>query len=117
MSFWQPQTVRGLAEFFSNCVAKWDALTPEEKAECEFINPDEPVVLRVLNPEWVEGEDGPYEPDDDGNDTHLCYHVESHGGGGDQDESGNDISHDGAMLTGMEINQAKFYCNGRRHET
>ena len=114
MSFWQPQTTRGLAEFMSEVVARWDA-TPADERE-GMINPDEPLVLRVPNPEWIEGEDGPYEPDDDGNDTHLSYHVESHGGGGDQDESGNDISHDGACLTGMEINQQKFYCNGRRHE-
>lgn len=112
----RPQTGRELAEFFSAICKKWDDLTPEEKAEGGWINPDEPVVLSVPNPECEEGEDGPYMPDDEGNDWRLYYHVESHGGGADQDEDGNECGHDGAHIGGMEIEQPKYLYNGRRYE-
>ena len=49
MGFFRPQDGRTLAGFFSNMVKKWDALTPEEKASGDYINPDEPVVLSVPN--------------------------------------------------------------------
>ena len=108
----QPQTLRSIQEFVNRAIEKWDA-TPADERE-DMINPDEPIVLRVPNPEWQQGEDGPYEPDDEGNDTHLCFHVESHGGGGDVDEDGNECGHDGASLTGMEIDGRKFLYTGRR---
>jgi len=57
MGFFRPQDGRSLAEFFSNMVKKWDALTPEEKASGDYINPDEPVVLSVPNSEWAGGDD------------------------------------------------------------
>ena len=108
----QPQTLRSIQEFVNRTIANWE-MTPADERE-EMINPDEPIVLRVPNPEWFEGEDGPYEADDEGNETHLCFHVESHGGGGDTDEDGNDCGHDGASFTGMEIDQNKFLFTGRR---
>jgi hypothetical protein len=115
-SLWQPQTLRSIHEFVTRTVSTWDQLTPEEKASGDFINPDEPIVLRVPNPEWEEGEDGPYAPDDFGNDTHLHYHVESHGGGADLDEDGRECGHDGAMFTGMDMDSDQFLCNGRRRK-
>lgn len=108
----QPQTLRSIQEFVNRAIEKWEATPADERDE--MINPDEPIVLRVPNPEWQQGEDGPYEPDDEGNETHLCFHVESHGGGGDTDEDGNDCGHDGASFTGMEMDWSKFLCTGRR---
>lgn len=113
MSFWKPQTLRSIQDFVNSCIQKWDKLTPEEKAYGDYIDPDEPIVLRVPNPEWNEGEDGPYEADDEGNETHLCYHVQSHGWGVDMID-GEECGHDGACFTGMEIDQNKFLCTGRR---
>lgn len=117
MGFFKPQNGRSLAKFFSEMCKKWDALTPEERASGEYINPDEPVVLHVPNPEWEEGEDGPYAADDNGNEREIYYHVQSHGGGDDMDESGNECGHDGASIGGMEIEQPKFFYNGRRAGT
>lgn len=112
--FFQPQTMRSIQEFVNRTIKIWDGASQDEKESGNLINPDEPLVLRVPNPEWQEGEDGPYEPDDEGNDTHLHFHIESHGGGGDMDDDGNECGHDGGMFTGMEIDQRKFLCNGRR---
>jgi len=115
MSFsWQPQTLRNIYQFVKNATERWDNLTPAEKASGDYINPDEPIVLRVPNPAWEEGEDGPYMPDDDGNETHLFFHVQSHGGGGDMDDQGNECGHEGAAFTGMEMDRRKFDYNGRR---
>lgn len=100
-SLWQPQTLRSIQEFVNNATARWDKASKAEKASGQLINPDEPIVLRVPNPEWSEGEDGPYAPDDEGNETHLCFHVESH---------------DGAMFTGMEMDYGQFWSNGRRRK-
>ena len=81
----------------------------------ELINPDEPVVLRVPNLEWNgPGEAGPYGEDDEGEPTHICFHVECIGGGGDTDEDGEACGHDGAQITGQEIDGRGFLCNGRR---
>ena len=113
-SFFQPQTLRSIQDFTKRIVEAWDSMTPDMKATGDFINPDEPIVLRVPNPEWEQGEDGPYEPDDEGNETHLCYHVESHGGGADMTDDGEECGHDGAQFTGMEIDGRKFRSNGRR---
>lgn len=113
MGLFRPQNSRRLAEFFSNVCHKWDLLTTEEKASGEFINPAEPVVLSVPNPEW---EEGPY-GEDDGNEREIHFHVQSHGGGGDMDEDGNECGHDGASISGMEIEQPKYFYNGRRAGT
>ena len=115
-SLWQPQTLRSIQEFVNNATARWDKASKAEKASGQLINPDEPIVLRVPNPAWSEGEDGPYEPDDEGNETHLCFHVESHGGGGDTDDDGEECGHDGAMFTGMEMDYDQFLSNGRRRK-
>ena len=114
MSFFLPQTTRSIQDFVNRVVKTWEDATPEERASGQLINPDEPIVMRVPNPAWEEGEDGPYMPDDEGNETHLCFHVESHGGGADLDEDGRECGHDGAMFSGMEIDLNKFWCNGRR---
>lgn len=114
MSFFKPQTIRSIQDFVNKSIENWEKLTDEEKLSGEWINPDEPIVLRVPNPEWEEGEDGPYMPDDYGNETHLCFHVQSHGGGGDMDDAGEECGHDGAMFTGMELDRNKFDYNGRR---
>lgn len=113
MSLWKPQTLRSIQDFVNRAVKTWDAASEGDKASGALIDPDEPIVLRVPNPDWEEGEDGPYAPDDFGNDTHICFHVESHGGGGDTDDDGQECGHDGAMLTGMEIGHG-FLGNGRR---
>lgn len=109
---WQPQTLRSIQEFVNRTVRNWDSTIPEERGE--LINPDEPIVLRVPNPEWEEGEDGPYEADDYGNETHICFHIESHGGGGDMID-GEECGHDGANFTGMEMGEG-FSITGRRWE-
>lgn len=109
---WQPQTIRSIQDFVNRIVENWDKSPAGERDG--MIDPDEPIVLRVPNPEWSEGEDGPYEADDDGNETHIHFHVESHGGGGDMDDEGNECGHDGATFTGMEIEHDKFLSNGRR---
>ena len=116
MGFFRPQDGRRLAGFFSNMVKKWDALTPEEKASGDYINPDEPVVLSVPNPEWTGGDDI-CDEDDYGNERYLYFHVQSHGGGDDMDEDGNECGHDGAAISGMEIEQPAFFYNGRRAGT
>ncbi len=110
----QPQTIRSIQEFVNRIVTTWDKASKRDKASGGLINPDEPIVLRVPNPNWEEGEDGPYAPDDFGNETHLCYHVESHGGGGDTDEDGRECGHDGASFGGMEMDPHQFLSNGRR---
>ena len=110
----KPQSMRSIQEFVNNSVRMWDTASKSEKASGNLINPDEPIVLRVPNPEWQEGENGPYEADDEGNETHLCYHIQSHGGGGDVDDEGNECGHDGGMFTGMEMDYEKFLSNGRR---
>jgi len=114
LSFFQPQSLRTIQAFANRCVAQWDTLTPEQKASGEYINPDEPIVIAVPNPEWEEGEAGPYETDDEGNEPRLYFHVESHGGGGDVDDAGEECGHQGANLTGMEMNRRIFDLNGRR---
>ena len=109
MGYWIPQNARALAEFFSRICKSWDAATEAERAERHMINPDEPVVLRVPNPDW----DGPYGEDDEGEPTHICFHVECIGGGGDV-EDGEECGHEGAQITGQEIDGREFLCNGRR---
>ena len=106
-----PQTARDLAEFFQRICATWDTLTPDDRNSGDFINPDEPVVLTVPNPDYDEDED-----DDDGSGSELHFHVESHGGGADIDNDGTDCGHDGAAIGGMEIDQRQFLYNGRRYK-
>ena len=108
MGFFKPQSARILQRFFNEVCKKWDRLSDEEKESGNFINPDEPVVLRCENPE--------YDQDfDDENDSHFYYHIKSVGGGTDCDVDGNECGHDGAQIGGFEI-QDGFYWNGRRHE-
>jgi hypothetical protein len=111
----QPQTSRDLADFFSSVCKKWKSLSDEQKASGEYINPDEPVVLTVPNPDFTGPSDDDKEMDDDGNWRTLYFHVESHGGGGDEDEDGTDVGHQGAAIDGMEIDEDNFLFNGRRH--
>lgn len=108
----QPKTLRSIQEFVNRAIEKWEATPADERDE--MINPDEPIVLSVPNPEWFEGEKGPYGDDDDGEPRHIYFHVESHGGGGDTDDDGIDCGHDGVAFTGMEIDQNKFLFTGRR---
>ena len=107
-----PQTGRDLAEFLHRICATWATLTPEDRASGDFINPDEPVVLTVPNPEY----DDEYEEDDLDNDRSLHFHVESHGGGGDMDNDGTECGHHGASICGMEIDQRTYLYNGRRYK-
>lgn len=116
MGIFKEMNARRLADFFGDVCKKWDAMSEEERASGDFINPDEPVVLRVPNPAWVEGEDGPYATDDMGEDTHLSFHVQSVGGGGDVDEDGINCGHDGASLGALEINYDKYLSQGRRRK-
>lgn len=109
----RPQTMRSIQEFVNRTCATWDKASKKEKAKGNLINPDEPLVLRVPNPDWDGDPSCPWEEDDEGQPTHLCYHVESHGGGGDTDEDGNECGHDGGMLTGFEMD-AEFLSTGRR---
>ena len=108
---WQPQTLRSIQEFVNRTVKNWDAASKRDKAD--MIDPDEPIVLMVPNPEWEEGEEGPYGVSDEGEPTHICFHVECHGGG-DTDDDGNECGHNGASFTGMEIEYSKFLSNGKR---
>ena len=121
MGFFKPQSARRLAEFFTDLCKKWDALSPAEKATREFVNPDEPVVLHVPNPEWdgpgeagEAGEAGEYGEDDDGNPREAFFHVLCIGGGDDTDEDGTECGHDGASIGGMEIDQDNYLFNGRK---
>lgn len=111
MGLFKPINSRMMAAFFADVCRKWDELTDEQKASGEFINPDEPVVLHVPNPEWDGDPYDDYEPD---NERELFFHVMSVGGGADVDEDGNECGHDGAAIGGMEINQNKYLFNGRR---
>jgi hypothetical protein len=110
----QPQTLRSIQEFVNRTIKWWDETPADERERMNMINPDEPIVLSVPNPEWYEGEEGPYGDSDDGEPRHIYFHVESHGGGGDVDGDGNECGHDGASLTGMEIDGRNFLCTGRR---
>ena len=113
MSIWRPQDARTLAEYFTKVCELWDK-TPKSKRG-GLINPDEPVVLSVPNPEWDgPGEAGPYGEDDEGEPTHVAFHVMCHGGGGDTDDDGTECGHDGIQLTGQEIDGREFLSNGRR---
>ena len=113
MGYWKPQTARQLAEFFTRVCNGWDRA--DDVRRKELINPDEPVVLRVPNPDWDgPGEAGPYGEDDYGEPTHICFHVESIGGGGDIDEDDEECGHDGAQITGIKIDGRHFLSNGRR---
>lgn len=114
MSYWIPQDARTLAEYFSKICKYWDASSAAKRKSHNLINPDEPVVLRVPNPEWEEGEAGPYGESDEGEPTHICFHIESHGGGGDVDEDGEECGHDGLQLNGMEIDGREFLSNGKK---
>lgn len=103
-------TLRELVKEAQKTIDKWEAMDEETKASGMFIDPDEPVVLCVPNPECdtdsIELLDT---EDDDGNDRHLYFHVLSCGGGGDTDEDGNEIGHDGFAIDGMAIQANQSY--------
>lgn len=107
----QPQTLRSIQEFVNRTIKGWDE-TPADERE-DMINPDEPIVLSVPNPDWEEGGEGPYGDSDDGEPRHVYFHIESHGGGGDMVD-GEECGHEGAAFTGMEMDSRKFMCTGRR---
>lgn len=113
MGFFRPQTARHLAESLTEICKNWDNMPEKKRKQGCYINPDEPVVLHVPNPEW-EGEEGEWCDDEFGNPRQISFHVESHGGGADVDEDGNECGHDGVAIGGMEIDPDKFLCNGRR---
>lgn len=111
---WEPQTARQLAAFFNEIIERWDEeLTDEDRASGDYINPDEPVVMDVPNPEW-DGDPGEYGEDDYGNAKRISFHIMCIGGGGDVDDDGEDCGHNGVELSGMGIDQRSFLCNGRR---
>lgn len=102
----QPQTARDLKAFFDEVCAKWDKAT---KSEREYmVNPEEPVVMKSKNLEYDQYHDEP-------EDRHFYFHVESVGGGYDEDGDGEPCGHTGAQIGGFEIGDG-FYFNGRRHE-
>ena len=105
MGIFNPITERALAETISERIRIWESLTDEQRASGDYINPDEPIVLAVPNPENELDED---------EDEYLYYHVQSMGGGMDIDEDGNDCGHEGFQLTGMSIELSEFFYNGRR---
>jgi len=114
MSFFKPQTARDISIALNKIIDSWDSRTPQEKASGEFINPDEPAVLSVPNPEWDGGE-GDYGEDEFGESRKISFHVESIGGGADCDEDGVECGHEGFAIYGMQMNYDKFLSNGRRY--
>lgn len=110
MGLFRPWTMRALAEYAGKVCAEWDANEDDRE---DRINPDEPIVMAVPDPEW-DGDPGSYDDDDEGNPYYAYYHVESYGGGSDIDDDGCECGHDGLHLTGMEIDQSVFLFNGRR---
>ena len=114
MGFFKPLTGRQVAEYANSNCQKWDSLTPEEKASGEYIDPDEPVVITVPNPQW-KGTDDYYNDDEHGNKWLLHFHLQSYGGGDDMDDDGNECGHDGAEIVGMAMEQSIFFDNGRHH--
>lgn len=105
MGFFRPQTTRELAKVAAERIKIWESLTDAQRASGDYINPDEPIVLVVPNPEHDFDED---------EDKYNYFHVMSVGGGGDVDENGDDCGHEGLELVGMEIEQPEFFYNGRR---
>ena len=108
------QTARDVFKALKKTIETWDSLTPEDLEHGCYINPDEPLVLSVPNPE--------YDPDDDpdgegqdsfGNYDHIYYHVESIGGGYDE-EDGEPTGHDGFQISGYEMDWDNFLYQGRR---
>lgn len=116
-NIFRPFTARNLEKYLADIRKRFDALPEPERAG--FINPDEPVVLTVPNPEYEEPPSGCDEKEDDDNwvdasDKYLHFHICSVGGGGDVDEDGNECGHDGFSISGMEIDYNEFLYNGRR---
>lgn len=115
-NIFRPFTARNLEKYLADIRKRFDALPEPERAG--FINPDEPVVLTVPNPEY-EGDISECDDDedddwDDASEKYLHFHIMSIGGGGDVDEDGNECGHDGLSISGMEIDINEFLHNGRR---
>jgi hypothetical protein len=111
----RPWTLRELVKDATKTIEKWDSLGAEERESGIWINPDEPVLITVPNPECDQESLHVLDDEDaDGNHRHLHFHVMSVGGGGDADEDGNEIGHDGFSIDGMLIDEREYLCNGRR---
>ena len=82
-------------------------------ASGEYIDPDEPVVIAVPNPQWKETDDC-YNDDEHGNKWLLHFHMQSYGGGDDMDDDGNECGHDGAEIVGMAMEQSNFVEKGMK---
>ena len=108
MTFFQPHSARQIAEQINRIIGIWDALSAGEKATGNFINPDDPMVLVCKNP------DVHFDDDGDDEDRYNYFHVMSIGGGGETDEDGNECGHNGMQLEAMDIEQPKYFYNGRR---
>lgn len=105
MSTFQPFTARSIEKHLRRTRELWDAADPEDRTG--MINPDEPVVLSVPNPDYDEEYD-------EESEEYFHFHVMSVGGGGDVDEDGVECGHDGFALSGMNIDESQFLFNGRR---
>ena len=108
MTFFQPYSARQIAEQINRITGIWDDLSADAKATGNFINPDEPLVLVTKNP------DVDFDDDADDEERYNYFHVMSIGGGGDTDEDGTECGHDGMQLEAMDIEQPKYFYNGRR---
>ena len=109
------QTARDVFECLKQIIENWDSLFEEEKQHGCYVNPDEPLVLSVPNPEYDEDEDPENCGQDDmGEFERIYYHVESIGGGYDEDEDGEQVGHEGFQIIGFEMDYDKFLYQGRR---
>ena len=109
------QTARQIFDCLKKTIETWDSLTPADKANGCYIDPDEPLVISVPNPEYDPSDDEEGEGQDSmGEYDHIYYHVESIGGGYDEDEDGEPNGHDGFQISGYEMDWDKFLYQGRR---
>jgi hypothetical protein len=113
----RPFTMIELAEEITKALRNFENLSDDQRASGDFIDPDEPIVLQVPNPQFDEHDAKPLDSEDSyGNSRYLYYHVMSCGGGGDTDDNGEECGHDGFEMSGMRINGREFLANGRRRE-
>lgn len=102
-----PWSARSIHRLLTEILNRYATLSDEQRNSGEHIDPDQPIVLRVPNPEY----DGDlHEPEE----KYLFFHIQSIGGGGQEDEDGTEIGHAGIELGGMEIDDTEFLFNGRR---
>lgn len=111
------QTARDVFGHLKKTIEIWDNLTSEDKEHGCYINPDEPLVLAVPNPEYdAEQDEDDCGQDDNGEYERIFYHVESIGGGYDEDEDGVQTGHEGFQISGFEMDYYKFLYQGRRRD-